>query len=785
MDIFNRKNFLLFDGAMGTMLQKRGLLRAGELPEILNIKNPDEIIKIHQEYNLSGCEVATSNTFGANRYKLKDSGYSVDEVITAGVANAKKSGAKYVALDIGPIGQMLSPMGTLSFDDAYEMFAQQIIAGKKAGADIVLLETFSDLKELKAGVLAAKENSDLPVIASMTYMKDGRTFLGTDPVSAAVTLSSLGVDAVGINCSLAPRELIEVVEKTVEYSSVPVLVQANAGLPCETHGETVFDVDSDEYSKGVNALIDCGVTIIGGCCGTTPLYMAKIRELLDSRKPVIKPYTRKTIACSATNFKILDNSVTVIGERINPTGKKRLKEALLNNQVDYIIGEAIDQTNHGADILDVNVGLPDINETEMMERVCDAVTSVSPLPLQIDSTNPDAIIAGVRKFGGVPIINSVNGKKSEMEKIFPIVKKYGALVIGLTLDEEGIPETAEKRFEIAKRIVAEAERYGIGKEKILIDCLTLTASAQQDQVLATLDAIRMVKSRLGVKTVLGVSNVSFGLPNRPLFNGMFLSAAFGAGLDAPIINPMSKEVMDAVNIFKVCNNEEKSIDNYISLYSQTSIAQTDTTEARSLYTCILEGRSEEAKKAVSLLLDSMSATEIVEGHFVPALNFVGEQFEKGILFLPQLMQSASAVKAAFEVIRDYNLKSGKSNESRGTIVLATVKGDIHDIGKNIVKMMLENYGYEVIDLGKDVPPEEIKKAVLTSHAPLVGLSALMTTTVVSIKETIELLKKEHIDCKVIVGGAVLTQEYASSVGADFYAKDAQVAVKIANKVFGY
>jgi len=785
LEIFKADKHILFDGAMGSMMQQSGILKPGMIPETLNITAPDEIIKIHKAYVQSGCQVISTNTFGANAYKLSDCGYSVSEIITAGVCNAKKANPEYVALDIGPIGQMLVPMGTLTFEEAYDMFVEQVRAGVKAGAEFVLFETFSDLVELKAAVLAAKEVCDLPIVASMTYAADGRTFVGVDPICAAATLSALDVSAVGINCSLAPSELLEVAKKTVAYSSVPVLVQANAGLPCECDGETHYNVDCKEYAKGVEKLLEVGVSYVGGCCGTTPEYISELKKLLDNRTPTVPAYTPLTVACSPTHYKIFDNSITVIGERINPTGKKRLKEALREKKLDYIVGEAIDQTNNGADVLDINVGLPEIDEVAMMKEVCSAVTAVSPLPLQIDSTNPEAIEAGVRKFGGIPVINSVNGKIEEMKKIFPIVKKYGALIIGLTLDENGIPETAEERFEIAKKIVCEAEKYGIGREKILIDCLTLTASAQQEQVIATLDAIKLVKSQLGVKTVLGVSNVSFGLPNRPMFNSMFLSAAFGAGLDAPIINPMSEDVMKAVNVFKVCNNEDKAATNYISRYSEVTSPVISASETRDLYTCITEGRTEEAASAARELLLKGEASEIAEKYFVPALNDVGEKFEKGTLFLPQLMQSAAAVKSAFEVIREYNAENNKATESRGTIILATVKGDVHDIGKNIVKMMLENYGYNVIDLGKDVSPEAIVEAVSEHKAPLVGLSALMTTTVVSIKETVDALASSGAKCKVMAGGAVLTPEYAESVGADYYAKDAQQAVRIANEIFGY
>ena len=784
MRINEEKGFVLFDGAMGTMLQEAGILSAGAIPELLNLSHPEDITKIHQKYIEAGCQVATTNTFGANAKKLSGCGASVEEVIRAAVRNAKNANPKYVALDIGPTGQLLAPMGTMSFEEAYDLFAEQVKIGADAGADLILCETFSDLLELKAAVLAAKEHSDLPVFATMSFMEDHRTFMGCDPAAAAVTLSGLGVDALGVNCSLGPAELLPVVEKLVEYSDVPVLVQANAGLPCECNGHTHYNVDPEEYAESVEKLMDAGAAMLGGCCGTTPAYMARLADLIRKhQKPKEIRREKKTVLCSATGVHVMDGHVTVIGERINPTGKKRLKEALRTHQMDYIVGEAIDQTKNGADVLDINVGLPELDEPEMMREVVDAVCAVSSLPLQIDSTDPKAIEAGVRRFAGIPIINSVNGKQEILDAVLPIAKKYGAVVLGLTLDEAGIPETPEGRLAIAERILKEAQKYGIPKEKVLIDCLVLTASAQQEQVMTTLLAVRMVKMKLGLKTVLGVSNVSFGLPNRPMFNGVFLAAALGAGLDAPIINPMAEEVMRTVRVFRVCNCEDPSAQDYIARFGQEAAPKQTAASDRDLKSCILEGRAEEAAKKAAEMLSDHEPMQLVEEHFIPALNEVGKGFEEGRIFLPQLMQSASAVKAAFEVIRDFSAKSGLKPESRGKIVLATVKGDIHDIGKNIVKMMLENYGYTVYDLGRDVPPEEVAAAVKKYRVPLVGLSALMTTTVGAMQETIELLHAEKIPCRVMVGGAVLTEEYAKMVGADYYAKDAQQSVKIADSVF--
>jgi len=781
--ITDELGFVLFDGAMGTILQEQNLLVPGELPELLNLSNPDEICEIHKRYVAVGCDVITTNTFGANAHKMKHCGIGVEEVISAAVRNAKAANPKYVALDIGPTGQLLAPMGTMTFCEAYDLFAQQVRAGAAAGADLILCETFSDLQEIRACVLAAKENCDLPVIATMTFTEDGRTYMGTDAMIAALTLSGLGVDALGVNCSLGPDALLPVVQDLVKYSPVPVLVQANAGLPCEHEGHTHYDIDAKAYAQSVKTLIEAGVRMVGGCCGTTPEYIREVGNILKEQKtPVVCTPVRQTVLCSATRAQVLDGKVTVIGERINPTGKKRLKEALRNHQMDYLIGEAIDQTKAGADVLDINVGLPELDEPAMMQEVVREVGAVTPLPLQIDSTDPIAIEAGVREFAGIALINSVNGKQETLDAILPIAKKYGSVVLGLTLDETGIPETAQERLQIAERILKAAQAYGIPKEKVMIDALVLTASAQQEQVMTTLETVRLVKEKLGLKTVLGVSNVSFGLPNRPLFNSMFLSAALGAGLDAPIMNPMAEESMKAIRCFRVCNCEDSAAADYIARYAEETPASVqNATGEKSLRSCILEGRAEEAARAVRELLKTQEPFKIIDENFIPALDEVGQGFEKGTLFLPQLMQSASAVKAAFDVIKES--ADGAETKSRGTVILATVKGDIHDIGKNIVKMMLENYGYTVIDLGRDVPPETVVTATKEYQAPLVGLSALMTTTVGGMKETIAALKEAGVPCKVMVGGAVLTPEYARMVGADFYAKDAREAVKIANELF--
>ena len=783
---FLKENIVIFDGAMGTMMQRMGL-QAGELPELLNMTHPEIIRDIHRQYVEAGSHVVSTNTFQASEYKLKDCGYTVEEIISRAVTLAKESGARFTALDVGPVGQLMEPLGPLTFEEAYEMFRRQMAAGEKAGANLIIVETMSDIYEVKAALLAAREHTSLPVILSLTYQADGRTFTGTDPVTATLALQGMEPDALGLNCSMGPRELLPIAEKILRYSKLPVIIQANAGLPEIIDEETVYTITPKEYVKSVTDMLDLGVGIIGGCCGTDPEFIRQIQQAAQGRKP-IPPHPEKCSAVtSATRTVFLDHRITVIGERINPTGKPKLKEALRENRIEYILNEAIDQAKHGADVLDINVGLPELNEPEVIRQTVKSVQEICSLPLQIDSADPKAIEAGLRACNGRAMVNSVNGKKESMEAIFPLVKKYGALVVGLTLDEDGIPETAEGRYAIAEKIVHTAGAYGIPKEDILIDCLTLTASAQQQAVLATLEGIRLVKERLGVKTVLGVSNVSFGLPNRPLLNSIFLTAAMGAGLDAPILNPMSEEMMRAVETFRVFNCQDPGAARYIDKYSDVRI-ETKTPEKKSaagafdaLMELIIDGLKEETADQVRLLLETCSPLDIIDQGFVPALNQVGDGFETGEVFLPSLMMSAEAVKAGFDVIKAAR-KPEDETSSKGKVVVATVQGDIHDIGKNIAKMLLENYGYEVIDLGRDVPIQKVVEAVREHQAKLVGLSALMTTTVKNMKSTIAAIREAGLDCRIMVGGAVLNPEYAQFVGADYFVKDAREGVETAKKV---
>ncbi|WRS27873.1 homocysteine S-methyltransferase family protein [Oscillospiraceae bacterium MB08-C2-2] len=789
MDIVSliREHIAVFDGGMGTMLQQRGLL-VGDLPEVYNITHPEIVMGIHRDYVKAGAQIITANTFQANEYKLHCE-YSVEDVIEAGIRNGREAGAPFVALDIGPLGQLMEPMGTVSFEEAYEVFKRQMVCGEKCGADLILMETFSDPYEAKAAILAAKESTSLPVICTLTYQEDGRTFVGCDPITATLTLQSLGVDALGVNCSLGPKEMLPVVEQILTYAKVPVIVQANAGLPVMQGDETVYVITPQEFAHYVAEMVKMGVRLVGGCCGTTPDFIREVVANIAGLSPVPTAPKKVTALTSGTKTVMLDDKITVIGERINPTGKPKMKAALRENRLEYIVGEAIDQEAAGSEILDINVGLPEIDEPAVMRSVIREVQGTMGLPLQIDSSDPAAIETGVRFCNGRPLINSVNGKAESMASIFPIVKKYGALVLGLALDEKGIPSTAEGRLAVARHIVETAESYGIPREDVLIDCLVLTASAQQAQVMETLKAIKLVKQELGVKTVLGVSNVSFGLPNRESLNATFLAAAFGAGLDAPILNPLSTRYMEVVRCFRVLDNEDSGAEDYIaSQPDQTAPSPTstgtDSGESRSLKDIIIQGRKDESAPRVTEMLATMAPLDIVNGHFIPALDTVGQRFEKGQLFLPQLMQSAEAVKKAFSIIKAHLESSGTKPESKGKILIATVKGDIHDIGKNIVKMILENYGYDVIDLGKDVPIETVVDTIRKEDIKLVGLSALMTTTVKNMKETIAAVKDAGLSCTFIVGGAVLNPEYASFVGADYYARDAMESVTIANRFFG-
>ncbi len=781
-----KNNFLLFDGAMGTMLQKEGL-KGGELPEGFNIHSPEVVYNIHKKYLDAGADIITTNTFGANRFKLKGSTYSTQDVIKEAVKIAKKAaGDKLVALDIGATGKMMEPFGTLSFNEAYDVFKEQVMAGKEAGADIILIETISDLYEARAAILAAKENSDLPVFCTMTFQENKRTLMATDAITMVQVLEGLGVDVLGVNCSLGPKQLRPIIDEILKVATIPVMVQPNAGLPKLRDGETVYDLTAKEFADEVGLIAQRGVAILGGCCGTDPDFMKAVKEKLKEMKPKKIENKKLTSACSFKNTVILGESVKVIGERINPTGKKKLKEALRNNDIDYIISEAIAQKETGSDILDINLGLPEIDEKEMMKRTIMELQGLIDLPLQIDSVKADVIEEAVRIYNGKPIINSVNGKASSMEKIFPIVKKYGALVIGLTLDEDGLPKTAEKRLEIASKIIETAKSYGIPEENILIDCLVLTASAAQEAVMETLKAIPMIKTKYNVKTVLGASNVSFGLPNRRIINATYLALALGYGLDAPITDSTSEILMDTIRSFKVIANQDKECKEYIDIYGQQPKKNKPQQEKikKDLNQIVIDGIKEEAKLKTKELLKTIKPMEIVDSYLIPALDVVGEKYEKEEIFLPQLIRSAETVKIAFDVIKEKLLLDGEEKISKGRIILATVKGDIHDIGKNIVKILLENYGFEVIDLGKDVSIEKVVNTAKEENIKLIGLSALMTTTVQSMEDTIKELKSHKSDCAIMIGGAVLNKEYAEMIGAHYYGKDAKEAVNIAKEFFG-
>ena len=800
------EEFLVFDGAMGTQLQERGLA-AGELPELLCLTNPEEITDVHAAYVAAGADVVTTNTFGANRDKLGGSA-TVEQIFDAAVACARKSGARYVAADIGPTGQLLAPMGTLPFDDAYELFAEQARAATAAGADFFIIETMADLAETKAALLAVKENSDLPVFVTMTFAEDGRTFLGTTPEVAAVTLSSLGANAVGINCSLGPKDLVPLVERMLPWAKCPVMVQANAGLPRVEDGVTLFDVHPPEYCEAVAAMVDAGVTIIGGCCGTSPEYTRGERELLACRRPAVREVRDWfCVAGPQRMVSLAPGQVGVIGERINPTGKKKMKEALRCGNHDYVMGEAISQTEAGAQILDVNAGLPEIDERATMMQLVSELQGVTTLPLQIDAADPEVIEAAVRSYPGKALINSTNGKEETLAAVLPIAKHYGCAIVGLTLDEVGIPPTAEGRVAVAKKIVAATDAIGIPRHDVVIDCLCMAASTDQTAPRAILDAISAVKRELpGVRCVLGVSNISFGLPFRPLVNGTFLAGAFAAGLDLAIINPLVQRMMDVVDSWRVLSGEDESAQHYVANYADRSdklpaggvaaaapsgekgapaaaAPQTPEEEARAL---VLAGRKGPMPEVISRVLAEHDVMYAISEVLIPALDEVGIRFEKGTFFLPQLMASAEAAKAGFETIKAANATGdgAQAMPEKGKVVVCTVHGDIHDIGKNIVRMLLENYGYDVVDLGRDVPPEVVADAVVKDHVELVGLSALMTATVPAMAETIELLHECAPWCKTIVGGAVLNPEYAKMVGADYYAKDATETARIAGEVLG-
>lgn len=784
-----KNEILIFDGAMGTMLQNKGL-KLGEIPETLNIKSKDTIIEIHKSYIEAGADIITTNTFGANELKLKNSEYTVEEVIHHAVLNAKKATKNkdvYIGLDIGPIGELLEPMGTLKFEEAYNIFKRQVLQGVKDKVDLFVIETMTDLYETKAAILAVKENSNIPVFCTMSFESNGRTFTGCTPESMVMTIQGLGVDALGINCSLGPKEIEPILEKIIKYSKIPVMVQANAGLPTFIDNKTIYNVSPKEFADFGKKFIEKGVRILGGCCGTTNKHIEELVAKIKYEKPRFVDIKSYSGVCTPTNSVFID-TVKVVGERINPTGKELFKDALKSGNIDFILKEAIVQVESGADILDVNVGLPEIDEENTMIKVIKEIQSLLDIPLQIDSTNPRAIESGLRVYNGKAIVNSVNGEDKVLNTILPIVKKYGASVIGLTLDEKGIPSSAVERYRIAEKIVNTAKRYGICNEDIYIDCLTLTAAAQQEDVKETLKALSLVKEKLGVKTVLGVSNVSFGLPNRESINQVFFASALYEGLDLPIINPLDRDMMDTILISNLLWNKDKGGKEYISHNEAKSIKSNrkkDIAKTKlSLWEIINKGMKEEAKNATSKLLLEKDPLAIINEYLVPALDLVGERYEKGEIFLPQLIQSAETVKNAFEVLKKGISTNKKMGITGHKILIATVKGDVHDIGKNIVKILLENYNYDVIDLGKNTEIERIVTEVKNKNIKLVGLSALMTTTVKSMEETILEIKKVSPNTKIMVGGAVLNEEYAHMINADYYAKDAREAVKIARKVFG-
>ncbi len=782
-----KNGFTLFDGGTGTVLQKKGL-SAGELPEEWNITHREEIINLHLSYINAGSHIINTNTFGANI--LKFSKEHLKEIIDAAVENAleakKRSGRSdvWIALDIGPSGKLLKPYGTLDFEDAVAIFAETVKLG--AGkVDIINIETMTDSYETKAAVLAAKENSNKPIFATNVYDATGKLMTGADAKSMVATLEGLGVSALGLNCSLGPDEMKNIAKELCDYASVPVIVKPNAGLPRTENGVTVYDVLPEDFASSMAEIAENGAVILGGCCGTDPDYIKSLNEklkILDAKKITEK---NTTLVSSYTHAVEIGKHPVIIGERINPTGKKLFKEALRNHDIDYILGEAFEQQEKKSHILDVNVGLPEIDEKALLTEVIEQIQAVINLPLQIDTSDISAMENAMRRYNGKPMINSVNGKQESMDKIFPLVKKYGGVLVGLTLDENGIPETAEGRIAIAEKIYNEVAKYGIAKKDVIIDPLTLTVSTGSDNAKITLDAVRGIKA-LGGKTVLGVSNVSFGLPERQNINSVFYTLALNAGLDAAIINPKSDDMMKAYYSFCALMGYDENFLNYIEFASSVKKEETavnhNESDFDSLKNAVIKGMSEKASVSAEKLLDKMSATDVIDSVLIPALDEVGKNFENNTIFLPQLLMSADAAGKAFDVIKKKIAEKGENAVKKGKVVLATVKGDIHDIGKNIVKVILENYGYDVIDLGKDVSPETIVDTVIANNIKLCGLSALMTSTVPAMEETIKLLKEKAPECKTVVGGAVLTQEYADLIGADCYAKDAMETVRYAEKI---
>lgn len=789
-----KNNIVYLDGGMGTLLQANGL-QPGEHPEKWNISHPEIITDIHKSYFNSGSNVVCTNTFGANSLKFDET--ELEEIIKSAISNAKKARElsdttheKFIALDIGPTGKLLKPLGDLDFEDAVNVFSKTVKLGVKYGVDLVLIETMNDSYETKAALLAVKENCDLPVLVSNAYNEDGKLMTGATPSAMVALLEGMGATAIGANCSLGPKQLTKVAEELLENASVPVILKPNAGLPEVKNGKTKFNVTPEEFAEDVTKLLKKGLRVVGGCCGTTPDYIKALTEKSKDLKPIETKNKNLTVVSSYTKAVKFLNSPILIGERINPTGKKRFKQALIENDISYILNEGVSQQEKGVHILDVNVGLPDIDEVTMLKNTVCELQAVIDLPLQIDTADVSAMENALRIYNGKALINSVNGKKESMKAIFPLVKKYGGVVVALTLDETGIPETAEGRVEIAKNILKVAKENGIEKNNIIFDTLAMTISADQKAANETLKALNVIKNELGCHTSLGVSNVSFGLPNRDVINSVFFALALENGLSGAIMNPYSSEMMKTYYTFKALKGLDENCADYISVadsFTSTVIdnkketASATENNSSQLMTAVIKGFKESASEITKELLKTKEPLEIVNGEIIPALNEVGIGFENKTIYLPQLLMSAESAKCAFEVIKSF-MQSGEKTKSKGTFVIATVKGDIHDIGKNIVKLLLENYGFDVIDLGKDVPPQQIVKTVIETNAKLVGLSALMTTTVPAMEETIKLLRKEAPWCKVVVGGAVLTQEYADKIGADHYAKDAMEAVRFAERI---
>ncbi len=790
---YMKDHVLMMDGGMGTLLQAKGL-QPGEMPERWNLSHPDVIEDIHRAYYAAGSHVVSTNTFGANCLKFDDA--ELEQIICAGVQLAKNARDKeengsprFVALDMGPTGKMLKPFGDLGFEEAVSVFAKTVRLGVQAGVDLILIETMNDSLETKAAVLAAKENCDLPVFVSNAYGADGKLMTGADPAAMAAMLEGLGVDVLGCNCSLGPRQLRAVVEEILENASVPVMVQPNAGLPRVESGKTVFDVTMDEFAGEMAALVDKGVRVIGGCCGTTPAYIARVKDAVNGKEPVSVTDKNKTVVSSYSHAVEFGKAPVLIGERINPTGKKRFQQALREGDMAYILNEGVQQQEKGVHVLDVNVGLPDIDEKSMLKNAVQELQAVLDLPLQIDSADAGAMEAALRCYNGKAMINSVSGKEESMKAVFPLAKKYGGVVVALTLDENGIPATAEGRVRIAEKILKTAEEYGIEKKNIVFDTLAMTISADHTAGVATLRALKEIREKLGCHTSLGVSNVSFGLPCRDALNGVFFALALENGLSAAIMNPHSGEMMKTYHTYLALKGMDENCFGYITAAESFGTVQTGAPAAKQeeasgsdLQRAVMKGMKDQAAAATRSLLEKTPGLEVVNHEIIPALDKVGQGFEEKKMFLPQLLMSAEAAKAAFEVIKE-SLDTEQTAE-KGPVVLATVKGDIHDIGKNIVKLLLENYGFRVIDLGKDVKPERVLEAVIVHHAPLAGLSALMTTTVPAMEETIRLLKEKAPFCKTLVGGAVLTQEYADKIGAHHYCKDAMEGVRYAENVVG-